>query len=132
MLTKAHAMGLKLQILRKSVKNYISVQMGCLRFLVSYRFLSSSLDKLVRNQNELPILYSFGFSEELVKQKLAYPKEYFNLQNMHQEVNLNKQNYWSTLTQSVASDKDIERTKELIRKYKLINGQQLSMLLLET
>ena len=71
-----------------------------------YRFLGSSLDKLVENQNEFPIVGSFRFSES--KQKLAYPYDDFILQNMHQHLNLTKETYWSTLTQSFACDKIIE------------------------
>ena len=121
----------KIQILPKSVDNYLSVQEGCLRFLDSYRFLSSSLDKLVRNENEFPILDSFGWSDELLKQKLAYPYEHFTSRNLHQKLQLKKEGYWSTLTQSFVSDKDIERTNSIIKKYKLTNGQQLTMLYLK-
>ena len=39
-------------------------------------------------------------------------------------------NYWSTLTQSFPSDKDIERTKEIIIKFGIQDGQELTMLYL--
>ena len=91
-----------------------SVQVGCLRFLDSYRFLSSSLDELVKKK--IPILDSFGFSDELLKRKLPYPYEYYNIQNRHQELHLTKEDYWSTVIQSFASDKNIERTNSIIRK----------------
>ena len=72
LLRKAHALGLNIQILPKSMENYISVQMGCSRFLNGYRFLSTSLDKLVKNQIEFTILETFNCNDKL-KQKLAYP-----------------------------------------------------------
>ena len=110
------------------MQNYISVQVGCLRFLDSYRFLGSSPEKLVENQNEFPIMDSSEFSDELLNQKLAYPYEYLNLQNMNQELHLTKQSCWSTLTESFAGDKDIEHTNSTIKKYKLTNGQQLTVI----
>ena len=59
----------------------------------------------MKNQNEFPKLDSLGFSDEMPKQKLAYPYEYFNLQNMQETLQLKKDDYWSPLTHSFASDK---------------------------
>ena len=39
----------KLKFLPKTIKEYISVTYGCIRFIDSYRFLSESLDKLVKS-----------------------------------------------------------------------------------
>ena len=50
---------------------------------------------------------------------------HYNLKQLEKEV------YWSKLNQSLASDKAIERTNSIIRKYKLTNGQQLTMLYME-
>ena len=41
--------GNQISIIPKSKETYVSVQVGCLRFLDSYRFLSSGLDKFVES-----------------------------------------------------------------------------------
>ena len=48
LLTKSFELGLVIQILPKSMENYVSVLIGCLRFVDSFRFLSSNLEKLVK------------------------------------------------------------------------------------
>ena len=89
-------MGHQTKIIPKSVENYVSVQVGCLRFFDSYRFLNSGLDKLVKSLDKLPIMQSaFGMDDELFKKKLAYPYEYLTLNNFHQPLNLTKEDFWS-------------------------------------
>ena len=119
------------KIIPKSLENYVSVQVGCLRFLDSYRFLSSSLDKLVKSLDNFPIMKLEGMSDDLFKKKLAYPYEYLNLDNFQEPLKLTKEDYWSTLTQSYPSDDDIKRTQELIDKDKIKNGRELTMLYLK-
>ena len=42
----------KFKIIPKTNEEYIAVKNGCIRFFDSYRFLSESLDKLVKNLDE--------------------------------------------------------------------------------
>ena len=65
LLTKAFKLDIK--ILPKSMENYVSVQVGCLRFLDSYRFLSSSLDEFVKSINTFPVMQENGLDDELFK-----------------------------------------------------------------
>ena len=98
------------------MENYVSVQVGCLRFLDSYRFLSSSLRKLIASLDTLKYMISEGLIDDLFKKKLAYPFEKFTLNIFQEPLNLTKEDYWSTLTQSYPCDDDIKRTQQLIHK----------------
>ena len=131
LLIQAFEKGYEPKIIPKSMEDYVSIQVGCLRFLDSYRFLSNSLDKLVKSLDSLPIMDENGFIDELFKKKLAYPYEYFNLDNFDKPLNLTKEDYWSTLTQWYPSDDDMKRTQELIDKNKIKNGRKLTMLYLK-
>ena len=131
LLIQAFEKGYEPKIIPKSMENYVSIQVGCLRFLDSYRFLSSSLDKLVKSLDSFPIRDENGFKDKLFKKKLAYPYEYLNLDNFQEPLNLTKEDFWSTLTQSYPSDDDIKRTQELIDKNKIENGRELTMLYLK-
>ena len=72
-------MGYEPKIIPKSMENYVSVQVGCLRFLDSYRFLSTIFDKLLESINSFPIMDENGLDYELFKKKSAYLYEVFNL-----------------------------------------------------
>ena len=115
LLTQAYKMGCEPKIIPKSMEVYISVQVGCLRFLDSYRFLNSSLDKLMKSMqsgaNNFPIMTLEGMSDELFKKKLAYPYEYFTHNNFQEPLNLSPQDFWSTLKQTTPSLEEINRTQ---------------------
>ena len=85
-------MGYEPKIIPKSMENYVSVEVGCLRFLDSYRFLNSSSDKLMKSMqsaaNTFPIMDENGLDDELFKKKLAYPYEYLYLCNIQESLNL--------------------------------------------
>ena len=62
---------------------------------------------------------------------MAYPYEYLNLNSFQEPLNLTKEDFWSTLKQSYPSDDEINRTKEIIEKYDIMDGQELTMLYLK-
>ena len=131
LLTSAYNLKLPINIIPKSMENYVSVQVGCLRFLDSYRFLSSSLQKLITSLNDFPYMQNEGLTDDLFKKKLAYPYEKFNLNNLHEPLNLTKEDYWSTLNQSYPCEDDIKRTQQLIDTYNITTAQELTMLYLK-
>ena len=68
----------KFKIIPKSNEEYISVSYGCIRFNDNYRFLSSSLDKLVKNLDldDFVILKKeFPDKWQYLNKKIAYPYE---------------------------------------------------------
>ena len=131
LLTQAYNLKLAINIIPKSLENYVSVQVCCLRFLDSYRFLSSSLDKLIKSIDNFPIMKLEGMVDEIFQKKLAYPYEYFNLNNFQEPLNLSPVDFWSTLKQTTPSLEEINRTQEIIKKYDLKNGQELTELYLK-
>ena len=60
-------------IIAKSSENYISVKIGCLKFLDSYRFLDASLDKMSLTLTSFPSLDKNDMEYDLFKRKLVYP-----------------------------------------------------------
>ena len=130
LLTSAYNLKLPINIIPKSMENYVSVQVGCLRFLDSYRFLSSSLQKLITSLNDFPYMQNEGLTDDLFKEKLAYPYEKFNLNNLLEPLNLTKEDYWSTLNQSYPCEDDIKRTQQLIDTY-ITTAQELTELYLK-
>ena len=92
----------KFKIIPKTNEEYIAVKYGCIRFIDSYRLLSESLNKLVKNfeeddfknlKKEFPDRWQYLFK------KLAYPYQYFNSINDYQKPfdNLKKKDFFSKL-----------------------------------
>ena len=113
------------------MENYVSAQVGCLRFLDLYRFLSSGLQKFIASLDTLKYMNSEGLIDDLFKKKLSYPYEKFNPNIFQEPLNLTKEDYWSTSTQSYPCDDDIKRTQQLIDKYNITTPQQLTMIYLK-
>ena len=71
----------KLKIIPETNEEYIAVKYGCIRIIDSYRFLSESLDKLVKNLDEVDFIIlkkEVPDKWQYLNKKLAYPYEYFN------------------------------------------------------
>ena len=73
-----------------------------LSFLDSFQFLSSLLDSFVKNLKKDDLKYSIQEFDnsvlDLVKQKILYPYEYMTDFKKFKEKLLNKENFYSSLT----------------------------------
>ena len=123
----------KFEIIPKTNEEYISSRYGCIRFIDSYRFLSESLDKLVKNldDDDFKILKkNFPDKWQYLNKKLAYPYEYFNkIDDYKKSVdNLKKEDFFSKLKNDYRDDDERERTKEIIETFNIKNGEQLTNL----
>ena len=106
---------------------------GFIRFIDSYRFLSESLDKLVKklDEDDLKILRKeFPDKWQNLINKLAYPYQYFNSIDDYQKPvdNLKKEDFFSKLKNKCPDDDEIERTKEIIKLFDIKNGEELTKL----
>ena len=178
------------EIIPKTNEEYISVTYGCIRFIDSYRFLSSGLDSLVKTlvdnsnktlknlkeeivdndeilnivneiiendktikdlkeeikkleealldymgENDLKILKTeFSDKWKFLTKKLAYPYEYFNsIDDYNKTVdNLEKKDFFSKLKNKCPNDEEIERTMDIIERFNIKNGVQLTEIYLKS
>ena len=81
-------------------------------FIDSFQFLSSSLDRLVKNLDKDDFKYlSLEFDNnvlDLVKQKVFYPYEYINGFQKFKEELPSKEKFYSSLTDRKANGKEHE------------------------
>ena len=119
-------------IIAKSSENYISVKIGCLKFLDSYRFLDDSLDKLSQTLTSFPSLDKNGMEDDLFKRKLAYPYEKGNnIESYYKPLKLGREDYFSTFKQSYPNFEEIMRTQAIVVKNMITNLKELTMLYLK-
>ena len=186
----------KFEIIPKTDEKYISVKYGCIKFTDTYRFLSSSLDKLVKTlvdnshktlkdlkkevfendkildiinelenmidktkrnksisdlkkkypdkineleeafldyigENDLKLLKTeFPDKWRYLTKKLAYPYEYFNsIEDYNKPVdNLENKDFFSKLKNKCPDDIEIDRTREIIEKFNIKDGKELTEL----
>ena len=119
-------------IIAKSSESNISVKIGCLKFLDSYRFLDASLDKLSTTLKSFPSLDANGMEDELFKRKVAYAYEKGkNIESYYKSLKLGREDYFSTVKQSYPDFEEIIRTQTIIVKNKITNLKELTMLYLK-
>ena len=114
----------KFKIIPKTNEEYISVTYGCIRFIDSYRFLSESLDKLVKNldEDDFKILKKeFSDKWQYLNKKIAYPYQYFNsIDDCKKPVdNFKNEDFLSKLKIKCPEDDEIERSKEIIKLFNI-------------
>ena len=85
-------------------------------------------------ENDLKILKT-GFPDmwKYLTKKLAYPYEYFNnIDDCQKPVdNLKKEDFFSKLKNKCPDGEEIERTKEIIKKFNIKNGKELTEIYLK-
>ena len=127
----------KIKIIPKTYEEYISVKYGCIRFIDSYRFLSESLDKLVKNLDDIDfkiLKKEFPDKYQYLNKKLAYPYEYFHTIDDYKKPvdNLKKEDFFSKLKNDYPDDDEIKRTKEIIETFNIKDGVELTKLYCKT
>ena len=123
----------KFKVIPKTNEEYITVKYGCIRFIDTYRFLSKSLDKLVKNldDDDFKILKKeFPDKWQYLNKKLAYPYQYFNSIDDYKKPvnNLKKEDFFNKLKNDYPDDDEIERTKEIIKLFNIKDGEELTKL----
>ena len=123
----------KFKIIPETNEEYILVKYGCIRFVDSYRFLSESLDKLVKNLDEddfKTLKKEFPDKWQYLNKKLAYPYQNFNSIDDYQKPvdNLKKEDFFSKLKNECPDDDETERTKEIIKVFDIKIGEELTKL----
>ena len=119
-------------IIAKSSEKFLSVKIGCLKFLDSYRFLDASLDKLSTTLKSFPSLDANGMEDDLFKEKLAYPYEKGEtIESFYKPLKLGRDDYFSTLKQFYPDFEAIIRKQTIIIKNKITNLKELTMLYLK-
>ena len=120
------------KIIPKTNEEYIVVKYGCIRFIDSYRFLSSSLDELVQDLDEDDIKLlkkEFPDKWQYLNKKLARPYEYLNIIDDYKKPVINlKKDFLSKLKNDYSYDEEIERTKEVIKIFNIKDGEELTKL----
>ena len=87
-----------------------------IRFVDSYKFIMASLDKLVGNLNDFPII-SENFPEEsreLLLRKGVFPYDWFNSLERFNETQLpSKEEFYSNLSDSDITDDDFVHAQKV-------------------
>ena len=119
-------------IIDKSSENHLSVEIGCLKFLDSYRFLDASLDNLSLTLTSFTSLDKNGMEDDLFKRKIAYPYEKGNnIESFYKPLKLGREDYFSTLKQTCPDFEGIIRTQAFIIKNKITTLKELTLLYLK-
>ena len=93
------------------IEQYITFNVGHLKFLDSLQFLNCSLDNLVKNLKEDQFInmkkHYKGEQLKLLMKKGVYPYEYMDSFEKFKEKNLpNKEEFYSTLTRTTVSNEN--------------------------
>ncbi|KAF8794328.1 hypothetical protein HNY73_002319 [Argiope bruennichi] len=107
----------KIYCIPQNSEKYISFSFGSLRFIDSFQFLNTSLEKLVQNlkPDQLHLCNSyFKANSQLITRKGCYPYDYFNTFSKFSETCLPpKSAFYNSLSNEDVSDEDYEYAKKI-------------------
>ena len=113
----------RIKCIPNNAERYLSVSLGCLRFIDSYQFMAASLDKLVANL-ESEHFYQMRRNiqsptrQRLLLRKGVYPYDYVDCAKRLKETSLpSKECFFSELVQESITDEDYEHAKAVWREF---------------
>jgi len=110
-----------ISVIPSNTEKFVAFQIGKLRFLDSFQFLTASLDKLVNTLPSDAFKFTSRFSPvpHLVKQKGVYPYEYMTDLSKFYEPRLPpKDKFYSSLRETDITDEDYDRACNIWTAYK--------------
>ena len=115
---------LKINIIPNGLEKYISFIINNQQnFIVSFKFVRSSLNSSVKNLNKIDFKYLIQKFDnnilDLVKQKGFYPYEYMNDFEKSKEGFPSKEKFYSSLTYRKTDDKEYEPVLNVSKKFEM-------------
>jgi len=106
-----------------------------IRFVDSYKFMMASLDKLVGNLNDFPIISEYfpEQSRELLLRKGVFPYDWFNTLEKYIETQLpSKEEFYSKLSDSDITDDDVVHAQKVWEHFGMKTFREYHDLYLKT
>ena len=125
-----------LTVTPRTSEEYMSVNYGCVRFLDSMRFQQNSLEKsteFLKDDDYIHLKKHFPNHWMLLKNKLAYPYEFYETLEDYEEpieelINYGSGAYFSKTKNKIPDPEEIDRTNEIIKLFNIKNGRELTEL----
>ena len=125
-----------LSVIPRTNEKYMSVNYSCIKFLDSMRFQTDSLEKLtesLKDDDYIHLKKHFPNHWMLLKNKLAYPYEFYKtLEDYERPIDVllkaGNEAYFSKTANKIPDQKEIDRTKEIIKLFNIRNGRELTEL----
>ena len=125
-----------ISIIPRTNEEYMSVNYGCIKFLDSMRFLTTSLEKLtesLKDEDYIHLKRHFPNHWMLLKNKLAYPYEFYKTLEDYEKpieelLESGNEAYFSKTKNKIPDQEEIDRTNQIIKLFNIKNGKELTEL----
>ena len=125
-----------LSVIPRTNEEYMSVNYSCIKFSDSMRFQTDSLEKLTESLKDVDYIHlkkHFPNPWMLLKNKLANPYEFYKTledyeKPIEQLLESGNEAYFSKTKNKIPNQKEIDRTNEIIKLFKIKNGRELTEL----